>query len=91
MVQNPDVVGQNFFNIVGNLYGLSGQAGMYFFVLLISIAVAVAVASRTKKPLTGVYGFFGMLAIFAVFGAFPLWIVILPLLVVIILGGKYGS
>lgn len=68
----------------GKFLGLSPENGVYFFVLIISLALGVSLAIRFENAMVGIAAFMGTLTVMAVMGMFPLWIIGLALVVIII-------
>ncbi len=69
---------------VGNgLFGLPPVLSLYFFVFIFSVAIGLSLGIKTREPWAGLFGFIGALFMFAIIGAFPLWILIIPIVIVI--------
>ncbi len=63
------------------LFGLPPVLSLYFFVFIFSVAIGLSLGIKTHEPWAGILGFIGSLFMFALIGGFPLWILIIPIII----------
>lgn len=76
---------------VAVMWGISPVNAVYFFAILFSVMIGIALGIKSGKPMMGVAGFFGMLIIFAMLNAFPIWIIGMALVIMVLIGSKLGG
>ena len=76
---------------IGVFYGLSPENGVIFLALFFSVFVGIVAGVRTRSGKIGAMSFMAVLFMFAILGWFPLWVLLLPLVVVVIYAGKGGD
>lgn len=87
------MVAQFWLDAVGDIsifYHMSPEMAVYFFALMFSVMIGIALGVKAGKPFIGLIGFLGTLTTFTFLGAFPLWILAIPLVIVIMVG-YYGG
>lgn len=75
-----------FIPIFGTPLGLAGSSAMYVLSIALAFYISFALTSQTRNAFLGIAVFVAVLAIESLFGMFPLWILLFPISIIILLG-----
>ena len=73
------------------MWGIDPVFALYFYSFMFSVAIGLILGRSSGRPMVGLMGFLGGILFFAVIDAFPIWLVALPIVIVMIVGAKFGE
>ncbi len=79
----PEDFWLNMVDEVAILWSTTPTFALYLYVFLFAAMISIAIAVKFEKPFAGLITFLGVLLAFSILGAFPVWIIILPLVIVL--------
>lgn len=81
----------NATQMVAVLWDITPIQAVYFYALLFSVFFAIVFGVASRNVFVGVFSFLGSLLVFSMLDAFPIWIILIPAVIVIVIGYYAGG